>query len=84
MFDVGLIGGTFDRFHKGHLHLISESLEHCEKLEIWIISDSMAKKKDTRVLSWEERLHDLKRSLDNELLSRVSFGKLEDLSLIHI
>ena len=78
MFDVGLIGGTFDRFHKGHLHLISESLEHCEKLEIWIISDSTAKKKDTRVLSWEERLDDLKRSLDNELLSRVSFGKLED------
>ena len=78
MFDVGLIGGTFDRFHKGHLHLISESLEHCKKLEIWIISDNIAKKKDHRVLSWDDRLDDLKRSLDDELLSRVSFGKLED------
>jgi len=78
MFDVGLIGGTFDRFHKGHHHLISKSLEHCGELEVWINSDSLARKKDSRVQTWEVRHHNIKSSLDEESLSRVSFGKLED------
>ncbi len=78
MFDIGLIGGTFDRFHKGHLHLISKSMEHCNELEIWINSDNLAKKKDSRIQSWEERHHNIKSSLDEELLSRISFGELED------
>ena len=78
MFDVGLIGGTFDRFHKGHLHLLSKSLEHCSELEVWINSDNLAKKKDSRVQTWEVRHHNIKSSLDEESLSRVSFGELED------
>ena len=78
MHGIGLIGGTFDRFHKGHLHLISQSLEHCNELEIWINSDDLAKKKDPRIQSWEDRHHNIKSSLDEDLQSRVSFGKLED------
>ncbi|MBL11345.1 MAG: hypothetical protein CMB46_00835 [Euryarchaeota archaeon] len=78
MFDVGLIGGTFDRFHKGHLHLLSKSLEKCSELEVWINSDNLAKKKDPRVQTWEVRHHNIKSSLDEESLSRVSFGELED------
>ena len=78
MFDIGLIGGTFDRFHKGHLHLISKSLESCNELEVWITSDNLAMKKDPRVQKWGDRLQGVKDSLDEESLSRVSFGKLED------
>ena len=78
MFDVGLIGGTFDRFHKGHLHLLSKSLEKCSELEVWINSDNLAKKKDSRVQTWEVRQHNIKSSIDTESLSRVSFGELED------
>lgn len=78
MFEIGLIGGTFDRFHKGHLHLISKSLEQCNELEIWITSDNIAMKKDPRVQNWEDRLHGVKDSLGEEYLSRISFGKLED------
>ena len=78
MFDVGLIGGTFDRFHKGHLHLFSKSLEKCSELEVWINSDNLAKKKDPRVQTWGVRHHNIKSSLDEESLSRVSFGELED------
>ena len=41
MHKVGLIGGTFDRFHLGHKKLINDALLKCIKLEIWIISDEM-------------------------------------------
>ena len=78
MFDVGLIGGTFDRFHKGHLHLISKSLESCDKLEIWINSDDLARQKDPRVQTWKNRCDNIQNSLNEELFSRISFGKLED------
>tara|TARA_B100000676_G_scaffold313550_1_gene397259 strand:+ start:21036 stop:22052 length:1017 start_codon:yes stop_codon:yes gene_type:complete len=78
MFNVGLIGGTFDRFHIGHHHLISKSLEFCNELEIWINSDYLAQKKDPRVLPWDDRRDNILDFLDEELVSRVSFGKLED------
>ena len=39
-----LVGGTFDRFHKGHEHLLRESLKRTHFLEVWITSDAMASK----------------------------------------
>ena len=43
MFQRGLLGGTFDRTHEGHVRLIAQALEHCAHLEIWITSDDVAK-----------------------------------------
>ena len=45
MHNLGLIGGTFDRFHAGHKKLIDNALEKCKKIEIWIVSDEIASKK---------------------------------------
>ena len=49
MYQHGLMGGTFDRVHAGHLRLISEGLKNCKFLEIWITSDKIAQEKDWRL-----------------------------------
>ena len=84
MYQHGLMGGTFDRVHAGHLRLISEGLKNCKFLEIWITSDKIAQEKDWRCWSEEKRKSAIKESLTQQQLGRMTFGTLEDLSLIHI
>ena len=74
----GLMGGTFDRVHAGHLRLISEGLKNCKFLEIWITSDKIAQEKDWRCWSEEKRKSTIKESLTQEQLGRTTFGTLED------
>ena len=78
MHEVGLIGGTFDRFHDGHARLIGRSLDSCASLEVWLTSDSSARSKDSRVLSWEERCQGIRDRMAPESPERISFGVLED------
>ncbi|MAV59927.1 MAG: hypothetical protein CND89_01130 [Marine Group II euryarchaeote MED-G38] len=78
MHNLGLIGGTFDRFHTGHKKLINGALEKCKKIEIWIISDEIARKNNTMVMSWESRKNEIINSLGKELMNRIEFGILED------
>ena len=78
MHEVGLIGGTFDRFHDGHARLIGISLDSCASLEVWLTSDSSARSKDSRVLSWEERCQGIRDRMAPESPERISFGVLED------
>ena len=77
MHNLGLIGGTFDRFHTGHKKLINGALEKCKKIEIWIISDEIARKNNTMVMSWESRKNEIINSLGKELMNRIEFGILE-------
>ena len=77
MHKIGLIGGTFDRFHLGHSALIREGLSKCDKLEIWITSDSVAKRKNSKVNDWEIRSKELLGHLGGNS-SRVSTHVLED------
>ncbi len=54
-----LIGGTFDRFHVGHEHLLNTCLEKSDTVQVWLISDEIAKKKNPLILSWDERKNDI-------------------------
>ena len=65
LFELGLIGGTFDRFHKGHISLINQSLRYCNRLEIWITSDAIANIKDPRIKSWETRHEEIQTYVEN-------------------
>ncbi len=78
MYQHGLMGGTFDRVHAGHLRLISEGLKNCKFLEIWITSDKIAQEKDWRCWSEEKRKSTIKQSLTQQQLGRMTFGTLED------
>ncbi len=69
-----LVGGTFDRFHSGHLALINSALEVAEYVEVWISSDNMAAIKSPFIESFEDRRESL-LSLNNE---RITTHELED------
>jgi len=77
MHEIGLLGGTFDRFHAGHEYLIRTALSNCKKLEIWLTNDQKAQSKDLRVKKWDVRSGEL---LDfvSENKHRVSINILED------
>ena len=77
MHDVGLIGGTFDRFHAGHLALLATGLSECFSIEAWLTADSMAQSKDPRVNPWEVRVMEMKEALGEDA-GRVSFHVLGD------
>ena len=74
-----LLGGTFDRFHAGHHHLISTCLQQSDKVQIWLTSDVMAKLKTPIVLDWETRKQDiLDWAISEDVNDRVSIHLLEN------
>ena len=77
IYQVGLIGGTFDRFHAGHRNLLMSALSQCQTLEVWVTADSMARAKDSRINPWEERVEEIKQALDSDS-KRLEFHELKD------
>ena len=61
---IGLLGGTFDRFHVGHHRLIEEVAARCDYLEIHMTSDSMASAKGNEVQSYNQRFESLSAHLE--------------------
>ena len=78
MHKLGLIGGTFDRFHLGHKKLINDALLKCMKIEIWIISDEIATKNNPTTNSWIIRRDEIIDNLDYEQIEKITFGILND------
>jgi len=78
MHDVGLIGGTFDHFHDGHALLIQRMLDRCNRIEVWLLSESRAKSKDRGLLSWEDRKKQLLERFADISTSRIEVFTLED------
>ncbi len=77
MHSVGLIGGTFDRFHAGHLSLLQSGLSECSSLEVWLTSDATTGTKDPRINPWETRAGEMREALGQDA-ERVSMHVLED------
>jgi hypothetical protein len=77
MHEVGLIGGTFDRFHAGHLSLIEAGLSECSSIEAWLTADHLALLKDPWVNPWDTRTLEMKEALGDDA-GRVRFHVLED------
>ena len=51
-----LVGGTFDRFHSGHIHLLELAASNAEFVEIWVSDEFIAQQKSSIILPLEERL----------------------------
>ena len=75
--ETGLIGGTFDRFHAGHMSLIAAGLEHCKNIQVWITNDELARSKDRRIQDWHYRQSDL-IDATSEYSSRITTHQLDD------
>lgn len=74
-----LLGGTFDRLHAGHHHLISTCLQQSDRVQIWLTSDNMAQLKTPIVLDWETRKQDiLDWMISEDVDGRVSIHLLEN------
>lgn len=78
MHNLGLIGGTFDRFHAGHKKLIDNALERCKEIEIWIISDEIASKNNPLTMNWENRRSEIISNLGKDTINKIKFGLLEN------
>ena len=74
-----LLGGTFDRLHAGHHHLITTCLEQSDKVQIWLTSDNVAQLKTSIVLDWDTRKKDiLDWVVSEDVNDRVSIHLLEN------
>ena len=78
MYQVGLIGGTLDRFHAGHRNLLLSALSDCQKVEVWVTVDSIARAKDPRVSPWEDRVKEIQQAFGSDA-GRLEFYELQDL-----
>ena len=57
------VGGTFDKFHYGHRHLIAKAFEIGESVEIGVTSNVFACKKEGDVDSCDVRMANLNKFL---------------------
>jgi pantetheine-phosphate adenylyltransferase len=80
-FNVVLVGGTFDEFHKGHRTLLMKAFEVGERVIIGLSSDELAEKlsKNHNVAPYQQRLKELKRFLGKQgVLKRAEIIPLDN------
>jgi pantetheine-phosphate adenylyltransferase len=60
-----LVGGTFDKFHKGHRALLMAAFQAGERVIIGLSSDQLARemRKSHEIATYEQRLRELRRFL---------------------
>ena len=63
-----LVGGTFDKFHKGHRALIMKAFEVGERVMIGLSSDQLARelRKNHIIATYEQRLKELRSFLKEQ------------------
>jgi uncharacterized protein (UPF0218 family)/phosphopantetheine adenylyltransferase len=76
--ELCLVGGTFDRFHVGHAHLLTNTLAATELAEVWITSDEMARKKSPQIESFETRREAVLSWADTHADGRIKTFELKD------
>ncbi len=76
--ELCLVGGTFDRFHIGHAHLLTNTLAAAELAEVWITSDEMARIKSPQIESFETRREAVLSWADVHADGRIKTFELKD------
>ena len=69
-----LVGGTFDRLHLGH-HALLEAACKCDQVEVWLSADAIAREKDPRIESHDDRTESILNWASN---CNLSVHLLED------
>lgn len=73
-----LVGGTFDRFHAGHKHLLELAAANAEHVEVWVSDDYMSNYKSSLVLPLENRIDELSDWAEINHGNRISVHILRD------
>jgi uncharacterized protein (UPF0218 family)/phosphopantetheine adenylyltransferase len=76
--ELCLVGGTFDRFHVGHAHLLTNTLAAAELAEVWITSDEMAQIKSPQIESFDTRREAVLSWADIHADGRIKTFELKD------
>jgi uncharacterized protein (UPF0218 family)/phosphopantetheine adenylyltransferase len=76
--EVCLVGGTFDRFHVGHAHLLANTLAAAELAEVWITSDEMARIKSPQIEPFDTRREAVLSWADSHADGRIKTFELKD------
>jgi len=76
--ELCLVGGTFDRFHVGHAHLLTNTLAAAELAEVWITSDEMARIKSPQIESFDTRREAVLSWADIHADGRIKTFELKD------
>ena len=71
------VGGTFDKFHYGHRHLITKAFEIGESVEIGVTSNVFACKKEGDVDSCDVRMANLNKFLGTKY-TNFHISRLDD------
>ena len=75
-FKTGLVLGRFQPLHRGHVHMIEEALELCDKVLVFIGS-SQESRKPSNPFTYEEREALLRKVFGN----RILVAPLEDIGV---
>ncbi|MCI8557262.1 MAG: adenylyltransferase/cytidyltransferase family protein [Lachnospiraceae bacterium] len=85
-YEVGYTTGVFDMFHIGHLNLLRNAKEQCEKLIVGVSTDELVKvyKNKQPIIPFNERIEIVKsiRYID-EVVSQTSMDKMEAWKRLH-
>lgn len=71
------VGGTFDKFHKGHKRLLEEAFAHGEKVIIGVTSTKFAGK-NAKIDSCSTRMSNLNEFLETNYHNNFHVVRLED------
>lgn len=76
-FDVAILIGRFQPFHKGHQALLKQALETASTV-IVVLGSSYQARNAKNPFTWEERKAMIKSTLDEATVNRVSFTPVRD------
>ncbi|BDH79787.1 MAG TPA: phosphopantetheine adenylyltransferase [Methanothermobacter sp.] len=76
-YKLAAVGGTFDKFHKGHQTLLKKAFKVAETVAIGVTSDKFAAQKDP-IEPCKKRIENLKKYLKKQGYKNFYIEKLED------
>lgn len=84
-FKVGMYGGKFMPFHKGHMYCIEKAVEQCDKVYVLLFYGgtdevNILKETDDERLQFEERLKTVEKACKERFGDKYVFVKLIDVS----
>jgi len=74
---IGILGGTFDPIHNGHLYLAKEAQKHLNLQQVLFLPNAQPPHRNKSVATLEQRLHMLHLALKDKPQFEISLNEVE-------